>query len=85
MVMKEITKRLKKLERTERDYVLIDDWKCEMHLPAEVVANMSDEDEGKRLNTDLKKRGMEEFEVKRYKGMDYLCIHNTMVAEEMIK
>ena len=46
---------------------------------------MSDEEMVKRLKTDLKKRGMEEFEVKRYRRMDDLCIHNTMVAEEMMK
>ena len=45
---------------------------------------MNDEDLGKRLKTDLKKRGMEEFEVKRYRSVDDLCIHNTMVAEEML-
>ena len=39
----------------------------------------------KRHNADLKKRGMEEFEVKRYRSVDDLCIHNTMVAEEMIQ
>lgn len=38
----------------------------------------------KRLNADLKKRGMEEFEVKRYRSVDDLCIHNMMVAEGML-
>ena len=85
MVMKDIARRLKKLEGTGRDYVRIDDWKGERHLSAEVSKAMSDEEMGKRLKMDLKKRGMEEFEVKRYRSVDDLCIHNTMVAEEMIK
>ena len=85
MVMKDIARRLKKLEGTGRDYVRIDDWKGERHLSAEVSKAMSDEEMVKRLETDLKKRGMEEFEVKRYRSVDDLCIYNTMVAEEMIK
>ena len=85
MVMNDIARRLKKLEGTGRDYVRIDDWKGERHLSAEVSKAMSDEEMVKRLETDLKKRGMEEFEVKRYRGMDDLCIHNTMVAEELLK
>ena len=84
MVMKDIARRLKKLEGTGRDYVRIDDWKGERHLSAEVSKAMSDEEMGKRLKMDLKKRGMEEFEVKRYRSVDDLCIHNTMVAEEML-
>lgn len=36
----------------------------------------------KRLKMDLKKRGMEAFEVKRYRSLEDLCVHNTMVAEE---
>ncbi|MDY4888494.1 MAG: hypothetical protein SO135_01955, partial [Sphaerochaetaceae bacterium] len=34
---------------------------------------------------DLKKRGMDDFEMKRYRSLDDLCVHNTMVAEEMMK
>lgn len=85
MEMKDIAKRLKKLEGTGRDYVRIDDWKGERHLSAEASKAMSDEEMVKRLETDLNKRGMEEFEVKRYSSVDDLCIHNTMVAEEMMK
>ena len=84
MEMKDIARRLKKLEGTGRDYVRIDDWKGERHLSAEVSKAMSDEEMVKRLNADLKKRGMEEFELKRYRGMDDLCIHNAMVVEEML-
>ena len=84
MEMKDIARRLKKMEGTGRDYVRIDDWKGERHLSAEVSKAMSDEEMGKRLKMDLKKRGMEEFEVKRYRSVDDLCIHNTMVAEEML-
>lgn len=65
--------------------MLIYDWKGERHLSVEVSKAMGDEDLGKRLKTDLKKRGMEEFEVKRYRSLDDLCVHNMMVAEEMIK
>ena len=85
MEMKDIARRLKKMEGTGRDYVRIDDWKGERHLSAEVSKAMSDEEMVKRLNADLKKRGMEEFEVKRYRSVDDLCIHNTMVAEELLK
>lgn len=59
MVMKDIARRLNKLEGTGRDYVRIDDWKGERHLSAEVSKAMNDEDLGKRLKTDIKKRGME--------------------------
>ena len=85
MEMKDIARRLKKLEGTGRDYVSIDDWKGERHLSAEVSKSMSDEEMAERLKADLKKRGMEEFEVKRYRSLDDLCIHNAMVAEEMLK
>ena len=65
--------------------MLIYDWKGERHLSVEVSKSMSDEEMVKRLETELKKRGMEEFEVKRYRSVDDLCIYNMMVAEEMIK
>lgn len=50
--------------------MLIYDWKGERHLSVEISKAMSDEDLGKRLKTDLKKRGMEEFEVKQYRSLD---------------
>ena len=56
----------------------------ERHLSAEVSKAMSDEEMVKRLETDLKKRGMEEFDVKRYRSLDDLCVRNTMVAEGML-
>lgn len=84
MEMKDISKRLKKLEETGRDDVHIDDWKGERHLSAEFSKAMSDEEMVKRLETDLKKRGMEEFDVKRYRSLDDLCVRNTMVAEGML-
>lgn len=84
MVMNDIARSLKKLEGTGMDYVRIDDWKDERHLSAEVSKAMSNEDLGERLKTNLKKGGMEEFEVNRYRGMDDLCIHNTMVSEELL-
>ena len=84
MEMKDISKRLKKLEETGRDDVRIDDWKGERHLSAEFSKAMSDEEMVKRLETDLKKRGMEEFDVKRYRSLGDLCVRNTMVAEGML-
>ena len=84
MVMNDIARRLKKMKGTGRDYVRIDDWKGERHLSAEVSKAMSDEEMAERLKADLKKRGMEEFEVKRYRSVDDLCIHNMMVAEGML-
>ena len=79
MVMKNIARRLKKLEGTGRDYVRIDDWKGERHLSAEVSKAMNDEDLGKRLKTDLKKRGMEEFEMKRYRSQDDIRIYDMQI------
>ena len=38
--------------------MLIYDWKGERHLSVEVSKSMSDEEMVKRLETDLKKRGM---------------------------
>jgi len=79
MTMKDIAKELKKLEGVSRDYVRIDDWKGDRHLSAEISKSMSDEEMAERLKLDLKKRGMEDFEMKRYRSMDDLCIHNTMI------
>jgi len=84
MEMKDIAKELKKFDGTGRDYVRIDDWKGGRHLSAEVVATLSDEEMAKRLKADLKKRGMEEFEIRRYRSLDDLCVCNTAVAYEIL-
>jgi serine protease inhibitor ecotin len=83
MEMKDIAKEVKKLEGTGRDYVRIDDWKGGRHLSAEVSATMSDEDMSERLKVDLAKRGMCEFEIRRYRSLDDLYIQSIMVNEKM--
>lgn len=79
LVMKDIAKELKKLEGVGRDYVRIDDWKGGRHLSAEISSAMSDDEMEARLKADLKKRGMEDFEMKRYRSLDDLRVHNTMI------
>lgn len=79
MEMKDIARRLKKLEGTGRDYVSIDDWKGERHLSAEVSKAMNDDEMEARLRADLKKRGMEEFEMKRYRSQDDIRIYDMQI------
>lgn len=85
MAMKDIAKQLKKLEGVGRDYVRIDDWKGDRHLSADISSALSDDEMEERLKTDLKKRGMEDFEIKRYRSLDDLCVHNTIVTEEVMR
>lgn len=85
MTMKGISKELKRLEGVGRDYVRIDDWKGGRHLSAEISSAMSDDEMEERLKADLKKRGMEEFEIKRYRSLDDLCVVDTIVTEKMLE
>jgi hypothetical protein len=85
MTMKDIAKELKKLEGVGRDYVRIDDWKGGRHLSAEISSAMNDDEMEARLKADLKKRGMEDFEIKRYRSLDDLCIQSIMVNDVRVR
>lgn len=84
MEMKEISKQLIKLEPEGRDYVLVDDWKTDRHLTARPPKTMTDDELASKLNEELGRKDLKEYEVRRYKSLDDLQVHNTFVCEEIL-
>ena len=84
MEMKEIAKELRKLEGSGKDYVLIDDWKNGRHLTCFPLRSISDETLGVTIKEDLVKRGMETFEIRRFKSLEDLFVLNTFVCSDML-
>ena len=82
MEMKEITKELKKLDGSGRDYVLIDDWKTGRHFTCMPPCGFSDEELKKKLAKDLLIHGLSVYEVSRYRQFEDLHVVNTFVCVE---
>lgn len=83
--MKEISKQLVRLEPEGKDYVLIDEWKTDRHLTATPSKTMTDEELASKLKEDLNKRGLPEYEIRRYRKNDELHVLNTFVCEDVLK
>ncbi len=85
MEMKEIAKELRKLEGSGRDYVLVDDWKAGRHLTCTPPKTMEASKLAESLRADLTQRGLEDYEVRRYRSLEDLQIVNTFVSIELLK
>lgn len=83
MEMKEISKELMKLEGSGRDYVLVDDWKMGRHLTCTPPKTMGDEMLRESLRNELIVKGLEDYEVRRYRSIDELKVVNSFVCKEM--
>ena len=79
--MEDIAKHLKKLQIKNMDYVVLDDWKGNRHFTAEVGKETSNEE----LLEEVKKRGVSECEIRRYRGLEDLIVVNAEVKEEMLR
>ena len=84
MEMKEIAKELRKIEGSGRDYVLIDDWKSGRHLVATPPKTMGDDELADMLRRELPKRGLTDYEIRRYRYIEELAIVNAFACGEMI-
>ena len=85
MEMKEIAKELRSLEGSGRDYVLIDDWKSGRNLTCTPLKMMGDEELWDYLRGELSKKGLTDFEIRRYKSIDDLNVVNTFVADVILR
>lgn len=85
MEMKEIAKELKKLEGSGRDFVTIDEWKTGKHLTCTPLSSISDEELSDKLDKDLQKRGLTDYETNRYRSLEDLNVVNTFVCIDILK
>lgn len=79
--LEDIAKHLRKLQKKNMDYVILDAWKENRHFTAEVGKETSNEE----LLEEVKKRGVAECEIRRYRGLEDLIVVNTEVKEEMLR
>lgn len=85
MEMKEIAKELRKLEGSGRDFVTIDEWKTGKHLTCTPLSSISDEELADKLDKDLQRRGLTDYEVNRYRGLEDLNVVNTFACIDILK
>lgn len=84
MEMKEISKALKRSERSGRDYVLIDEWKTNRHFTCTPPKTMDDDKLAENLRNDLSKRGVLDYEVRRFSDLEDLTVVNAFVCEDIL-
>ena len=83
--MKEIAKELIKLEGSGRDFVTIDEWKTGKHFTCTPLSSISDEELLDKLDKDLQRRGLTDYEINRYRSLEDLCVVNTFVCIDILK
>ena len=83
--MEGIAKELKKLRNRGRDYIAVDCWKEGKHFTTNVRKDLSDRELDEELSGQLKPMGLNEYEVRRYRGLEDMRVENTAVSEEMLR
>ena len=84
MEMKEISKELRKLEGSGRDYVLIDEWKTGRHFTCTSSRSTTDEELEASLRGELLARGLTDYAIRRFRSLGELHVVNTFVSEALL-
>lgn len=83
--MEDALKNLKKIEKFNRDYVIVDAWKDNKHYTVNVRKDLTDEELMEELRGQLQPDGIVEYEVRRYRDENDFIVHNTEISEEMLR
>ena len=83
--LEDARKNLMKLEKFNRDFVVVDAWKYGKHYNVNVRKDLTDAELMEELRGQLVPDGIDEYEVRRYRDENDLIVQNTRVTEQMLK